>query len=207
MDDISFTTFIKIGLKPTTQGKFGALQSMLNGTGGYDFYKRMKMASREVARGEMPREQIFEHLQTIKRPSERDHNLQMAKATCDWWDSIPGAKMLNERPSGTYRQPEMVFGIRLVPELAYELDGQKFVSYLWAVRLPKLSQQAAGAGLFLLREQLATGKFQDARFQIRDLRGQKTFEEDCITNSSANLLQADIAAMNAMWSGSLPNVA
>jgi hypothetical protein len=207
MDDISFTTFIKIGLKPTTQGKFGALQSMLNGTGGYDFYKRMKLASREVARGEADRETIFTQLQTIKRPSERDHNVAMAKLTCEWWDGLSGATALNERPSGTYRRPGMVFGIRLAPELAYELEGQTYVTYLWAIRMPKLTRQAAGAGLHLLREQLATGKFKDARFQIRNLREGKTLGEECITNQSANLLQADIAAMNAMWLGSLPKAA
>lgn len=207
MDDISFTTFIKIGLKPTTQGKFGALQSMLNGSGGYDFYKRMKLASREVARGEMDREEIFAQLQGIKRPAEREHNLAMAKLTCDWWDGLEGASALNDRPSGTYRTSGMVFGIRLVPELAYKLDGQTYVTYLWAIRMPKLTRQAAGAGLYLLREKLGVGEFKNARFQIRDLREKKTFEEDSITNQSASLLQADIAAMNVMWSGSLPKAA
>jgi hypothetical protein len=207
MDDISFTTFIKIGLKPTTQGKFGALQTMLNGSGGYDFYKRLKLASREVARGEMNRETIFEQLQTIKRESERNHNVAMAKLTCEWWDSLPGAAALVERPTGTYRKPEMVFGIRLAPELTYKLGGYTYVTYLWAIRMPKLTRQAAGAGLHLLREKLAVDKFHEARFQIRDLREKKTFGEDCITNESANLLQADIAAMNVMWSGSLPKAA
>jgi hypothetical protein len=208
MDDISFTTFIKIGLKPTTQGKFGALQTMLNGSGGYDFYKKLKMASREVARGEMDREAIFEKLQAIKRPSEREHNIAMAKLTCEWWDQLAdGAFALEDRPSGTCRRAEMVFGIRLVPELAYEVAGTTYVTYLWAMRMPKLTRQAAGAGLYLLREKLAVGKWKDARFQIRDLREKKTFEEDCITNQSANLLEADIAAMNAMWSGSMPKAA
>jgi hypothetical protein len=208
MDDIAFTTFIKIGLKPTTQGKFGALQSMLNKSGGgYDFYKRLKMASREVARGEMDRETIFAQLQTIKRASERDHNIAMAKLTCEWWDGMPGATALPDRPAGTYRLAEMVFGIRLVPELAYSLGGETFVTYLWAMGMPKLTRQAAGAGLYLLREKLAAGKWNDARFQIRDLREKKTFQDDCITNQSANLLQADIAAMNVMWSGSMPTAA
>lgn len=208
MDDISFTTFLKIGLKPTTQGKFGALQSMLNGSGGYDFYKRLKMASREVALGKMHREAIFAKLQTITRQSEREHNIAMAKLTCDWWDELPeGASALEDRPSGIYRRPDMVFGIRLVPELAYQLDGQTYVTYLWAMRIPKLTRQAAGSGLYLLREKLAVGQWKDARFQIRDLREKRTLEEDCITNQSANLLEADIAAMNVMWSGSMPKAA
>lgn len=207
MEDISFTTFIKIGLKPTTQGKFGALQSMLNGSGGYDFYKRMKLASREVARGEMDREAIFSQLETIKRPSEREHNVAMAKSTCDWWDTLAGAAALNERPSGVYRRPGMVFGIRLVPELAYKMNGHKYVTYLWAIGIPKLTRQAAGAGLYLLRQQLATGAFEDARFQIRDLRQGATYDEDCISNQSPVLLQADIALMNVMSAGNLPEAA
>jgi hypothetical protein len=207
MDNISFTTFLKISLMPTTQGKFGALQRMLNGTGGYDFYKRMKLASREVARGEMEREVIFAQLQTITRSSERDHNVLMATRTCEWWDGLNGAVPLAERPSGTHRREGMNFGIRLQPELAYELNGAIHVTYLWAIERPKLTKQAAGAGLSLLREELAHGNFKDARFEIRDLRQAKTFEADSITNESASLLQADIAAMNVMWTGTLPKAA
>jgi hypothetical protein len=207
MDDISFTTFIKIGLMPTTQGKFGTLQRMLNGSGGYDFYKRMKLASREVARGEVDRETIFAQLQTIKRASERDHNVAMAARTCEWWDDLIGPIALAERPSGVYRRTGMDFGIRLQPELAYDWGSERRVTYLWAVDRPKLTRQAAGAGLHLLREELAKGSFKDARFEIRDLRQKKTFEEDCVTNASASLLQADIALMNAMWTGSLPKAA
>lgn len=207
MDDISFTTFLKIGLMPTTQGKFGTLQRMLNGSGGYDFYKRMKLASREVARGEMDREAIFAQLNAIKRASEREHNVAMAARTCEWWDELEGASALSERPNGVYRRVGMNFGIRLQPELAYELSGETRVTYLWAVGSPKLTAAAAGAGLFLLRSELAQGKFEKASFEIRDLRQKKTYLEDCITNESAALLQADIAAMNSMWSGSLPKAA
>jgi hypothetical protein len=180
---------------------------MLNGTGGYDFYKRMKLASREVARGEVDRETIFAQLQTIKRASERDHNVAMATRTCEWWDDLVGAVALVDRPSGIYRRTGMGFGIRLQPELAYEWNGEKRVTYLWAIDRPKLTSQAAGAGLHLLREELAKGPFKDAKFEIRDLRQKKAFEEDCITNASASLLQADIALMNAMWTGSQPKAA
>jgi len=159
MDDISFTTFIKIGLMPTTQGKFGTLQRMLNGAGGYDFYKRMKLASREVARGEMERSQIFAQLESIKRASEREHNVAMATRTCEWWDELEGATALSLRPHGVYRREGMNFGIRLQPELAYEIAGQVHVTYLWAVGSPKLTRQAAGAGLFLLRQELARENF------------------------------------------------
>jgi hypothetical protein len=207
MDDISFTTFLKISLMPTTQGKFGALHRMLNGPGGYDFYKRMKLAAREVARGEVSSQEILSQLETIKRPSERSHNLLMATRFVEWLDSLEGAVASLDRPSGTYKRPSMVFGIRVVPELVYTLAGTRYVTYLWAIGLPKLTRQAAGAGLYLLRQQLGTGKFKDARFQIRDLRQQKTLEEDCVTNQSPNLLEADIALLNTMWQGNMPKAA
>lgn len=207
MDDISFTTFIKVSLLPTTQGKFGTLQRMLNGSGGYDFYKRMKLAAREVARGESSSQDILAQLETIKRPAERKHNVIVASNFVEWWESIDGASACKDRPNGTYKRPGMVFGIRLAPELAYELGGTVYVTYLWATALPKLSRQAAGAGLYLLREELAAGEFKNDRFQIRDLRAKKTWEEDCITNQSPKLLEADIALMNAMWGGNLPKAA
>jgi len=207
MDDISFTTFLKVSLMPTTQGKFGALQRMLNGPGGYDFYKRMKLAAREVARGEISSQEILFQLGTIKRPSERSHNLLMATRFVEWLDSLEGAVASLDRPSGTYKKPNMVFGIRVVPELVYTLSGVRYVTYLWAIGMPKLTRQAAGAGLFLLRQQLGTGKFQDAKFQIRDLRQEKTLGEDCINNESPNILEADIALLNTMWLGNMPKAA
>lgn len=207
MDDISFTTFIKISLMPTTQGKFGTLQRMLNGSGGYDFYKRMKLAAREVARGEVERQEVLSQLGTIKRAAERDHNLLMATRFGEWWDDLEGAIASSDRPSGIYKKSDMVFGIKVTPELAYSLGGTTYVTYLWAVAMPKLTRQAAGAGLHLLRQQLGVGKFEDARFQIRDLRRSQTFEEDCINNQSPNILQADIALLNSMWQGTLSKAA
>jgi hypothetical protein len=101
----------------------------------------------------------------------------------------------------------MVFGIRLTPELVYSANGITYVTYLWAVRDPKLTRQAAGAGLHILKEELGKGKFQDARFQIRDLRQNRTFGEDVIINSSPGILAADIALLNTMWQGNLPKAA
>ncbi|NIJ19680.1 hypothetical protein FHS95_001349 [Sphingomonas naasensis] len=191
----------------TTQGKFGLLQRMHNGTGGYDFYKRMKLAAREVARGETPASSILSQLQSIKRDSERNHNVQMANHFVDWWIAQIGAVAEAERPTGRYKTPEMNFGVRLTPELAYNCGAVSYVTYLWATNLPKLTRQAAGAGLFMLRSELAKDKFRKVKFQILDLRQKRLYEEDCITNQSSSILQADIAQINAMWKDIIPKAA
>lgn len=207
MDDLSFTTFLKIGLMPTTQGKLGQLERMHSGTGGYDFYKRMKLAAREVARGHTPSSEILGQLSSIKRESERNHNVQMATRFVDWWIAQIAAVADADRPTGVYKTPTMAFGVRLSPELAYQQNGTSYVTYLWATNLPKLTRQAAGAGLFMLRSELAKGKFSSSKFQILDLRKQTLHEEDCITNQSSSILQADIAQINAMWKEVTPKAA
>lgn len=207
MDDLSFTTFLKIGLTPTTQGKFGQLQRMHNGAGGYDFYKRMKFAAREVARGQTPPSKVLAELGSIKRESERNHNVQMASRFVDWWVAQVGAIADAERPAGRYKTASMAFGVRLAPELAHEQNGIMYVTYLWATNAPKLTRQAAGAGLFMLKSELAKGKFAAAKFQILDLRQNRLLEEDTITNQSPSILQADIAQINSMWQDITPQAA
>ena len=207
MNDLSFTIFLKISLMATTQGKFGQLQRMHAGTGGYDFYKRMKLAAREVATGKTPASDVIAQLQTIKRESERAHNVQMATRFVDWWIAQIGAIAKNERPSGVHKSQAMSFGIRMMPELAYEREGHLYVTYLWATNLPKLTRQAAGSGLHLLKDELAKGKFAKAHFQILDLRQKRLLNEDCITNQSASIALADIAQINAMWQDITPKAA
>lgn len=199
MEDLSFTTFLKVSLTATTQGKLGLLHRMQNGAGGYDFYKRMKLAAREVARGETPPEEILAELSKIKREAERTHNVQMATRFIMWWQSMADAVALSSRPSGIYRTSEMAFGIRITPELSYSYNGNDIVTYLWATNLPKLTRQAAGAGLYMMRQNLGIGEFANAAFQIRDLRQSQTLTEEYVTNQSANILDADIALINSLW--------
>lgn len=199
MDTISFTTFLKIGLMPTTLGKLGQLERMHNSKGGYDFYKQMKLASREFAQGKMSETEILTQIQSIKRASEREHNLLMATRFVDWWAGEKGEVAGSDRPSETYQTADMIFGIRLLPELCYIWDGSQYVTYLWATNLPKLTKQSAGTGLHMLRSSLNKGKFKGANFQILDLRQKKIFDESCITNKTPNILLADIALVNSIW--------
>jgi hypothetical protein len=193
MDDLSFTTFLKVALTPTTQGKLGQIQKLHSGAGGYDFYKRMKLAAREVARAETPSASIIDERKTIKREAERIHNVEMASRFVKWWNDQEGAIADVRRPLGSFKTASMPFAVRLAPELVYERDATKYVTYLWATRAPKLTKQGAGIGLLMLRNSLAKGEFAEHDFQILDLRNKKVFSVDCINNQTSTILQADIA--------------
>ena len=184
---------------PTTQGKLGALSRMHNGEGGYDFYKRMKLAAREVARGEVGSDEIISQLSNIKRESERSHNINMVNQFVNWWSSLSNAVAQPDRPEGVYKLPTMVFGIRLLPELAYLEEGELSGTCLWSVKAPKITKQIAGMGLHMLRGELAKGAFERAKFQILNLRNLEIFGEENITNQSASLLNADISQINSIW--------
>lgn len=199
MDDLSFTTFLKLTLLPTTQGRFGALQRMINSSKGYDFYKQMKFAAKGVARGETDPDEILSKLSEIKNPIEREHNTKMAKNFLEWWTTQVGASALTSRPTGIYKAEAMHFGIKLLPELAYKLDEQIHVIYLWAIRTPLITKQTAGIGLHLLKQKLATGKYSDAKFSILNLRTKTLLSDNLVTNQSAALAQADIAGINELW--------
>lgn len=199
MDDLSFTTFVKLALMPTTQGKFGALQRMMNSDRGYDFYKQMKFAAKGVARGEVEASEIIAKLSTIKNPVERDHNVRMATHFLEWWKEQSGALALKERPSGYYKADGMLFGIRLQPELAYVQNEKINVIYLWATKNPAITKQAAAAGLQMLKGRLGKGSFSGARFSILNLRNKTLLSDDLISNQSEALFNADVAGINELW--------
>lgn len=199
MEDLSFTTFIKLGLLPTTQGRIGQIQRMLSSERGYDFYKQMKFAAKEVALGKISPASIIDKLKLIPRASERDHNVLMAENFLDWWAGQTGAVAIPDRPAGTYRTTTMQFGIKMRPELAFDKDGVRHVVYLWATKTPKISNQAAGSGLFLLQKQLKKGKFADAKFSILNLRNKKLLSDDLITNQSSAIALAEISQLNEIW--------
>jgi hypothetical protein len=180
---------------------------MLNSSDGYDFYKRMKFAAREVARGETSADDIISQLNNIKKDAERTHNVLMAKRFLCWLESVSGAKPSKERPVGFYKPAGMAFGVRLRPELVYELNGVNIVTYLWATKLPRLTRQAAGAGVLMLRSELGVGEYGSARFQIYDLRQERLFDESSITNQTPDILAADMALVNAIWISALPKAA
>ena len=204
MDGLSFTTFLKLTLMPSTQGKLNALHRMMSSSDGYDFYKRLKNAAREVAFDPTKANEVFAALATIKKDAERSHNVLMAKRFLNWWNEQAGAKPSKERPAGRYKTPEMAFDIRLNPELVYEKDGTTFVTYLWATKLPRLARQTAASGLLMLRKELGKGIYSKAKFQILDLRQELVHTEAIVTNLAEDHLKADIALVNAIWVSAKP---
>lgn len=207
LENLTFTTFLKLSLMPSTEGKFGIISRLINVPGGYDFYKRLKAAAQKVAGGEMLPDAVFDQLKTIKKDAERNHNLLMAKRFWNWWKELEGAVVASPLPKGIYRQPDMNFGIKLSPELIYAQDGQKLVTYLWATKFPRLTRQVAAIGLLVLKSELQN-QVPGARFQILDLRQERVVGEEEISNKTPNLLQADIALLSSLWaSASLPKAA
>jgi hypothetical protein len=207
MDGLSFTTFLKLTLMPTTQGKLNTLHKMMSSSDGYDFYKRLKMAAREVASNPKKADAVFAALATIKKDAERNHNVLMAKRFLSWWQDQAGAVAQIKRPSGAYKMPEMAFNVRLRPELVHRVADDETVTYLWATKLPRLRRQTAAAGLLMLRRTLGAGSYKNSRFQILDLRQEVVHTEDIVTNLAEDHLAADIALVNAIWISAKPMAA
>ena len=204
MDGLSFTTFLKLALMPSTQSKVGLLHRMMSSSEGYDFYKRMKLAGREVALDPTKADEVFAELAKIKKDAERNHNVLMAKRFLNWWLALDTAAAFADRPKGNYKTAEMAFSVRLRPELMYKHEGQRLVTYLWATKFPALTKQAAAAGLLMLRKELATGPYADVRFQILDLRKEVLHGEDLISNVTEDHLSAVFGLVNAIWISAKP---
>lgn len=202
MDGISYTTYLKLCLMSSTQAKTGALQRMHGSSSGYDFYKRMKLAAQDVASGTTDPSDILEQLSTIKRTSEREHNLFVATRFRDWWlaRAADGCVPHAERPRGEFQRASMPFKVRLNPELRYMDNGVDKVIYLWATAKPQLTKQVAATGISILTETFANTQFSKCEFEIFDLRKNRMLGSDTITNTTATNLAGDLAQISAIWS-------
>lgn len=202
MDGLSFTTYLKLCLLPTTQGKTGELQRMHGSSRGYDFYKRLKLAAYDVAAGETDPDEILQQLSTIKRKAEREHNIQVATQFRDWWlkEASGGAVPNANRPSDTFKRPGMPFSIRLKPELRYEDGSSDKVVYLWATAKPRLTKQVAATGILILQEAFANTQYSQCDFRIFDLRQNRLLGSETISNASSTNLNGDLAQIGAIWS-------
>lgn len=202
MDGLSFTTYLKLCLLPSTQAKTGVLQRMHGSSNGYDFYKRMKLAAQDVALGKLDPDVVLQQLSTITKKAEREHNTFVATKFRDWWKtkSEGGCIAYPERPAISFRRPDMPFNIRLKPELRYDDKGTDTVLYLWATATPRLTSQVAATGIFILREAFSKSKFKDCEFKIFDLRRDRILGSETISNATATHLSGDLAQIGAIWS-------
>lgn len=200
MENLSFTTFLKLCLLPSTQAKTSEVQKLVNGIGGYDFYKRLKLAAREVAQGKTDPQEILDQLNNITRKAEREHNLTVATQFRDWWSGLgPNVSAHDNRPSAIFKRPGMPFGIKLAPEICYAENGINKVTYLWATATPALTKQGAGMGVVMLNETLQKDEYANHSFSIFDLRRNRILGEECISNSTKTNLAGDLAQISAIW--------
>ncbi len=200
MENLSFTTFLKLCLLPSTQAKTSEIQKLVNGVGGYDFYKRLKLAAREVAQGKTDPQEILDQLNNITRQAEREHNISVATQFRDWWVSLgPNAAAYDDRPSSIFKRPGMPFGIKLAPEICYIENGKDKVTYLWATATPALTKQGAGMGIVMLNETLKKNRYSDHEFSIFDLRRNRILGSECVSNTTRTNLAGDLAQISAIW--------
>lgn len=172
----------------------------MNGVGGYDLYKRLKLAAREVAQGKTDPQEILDELNNITRKAEREHNLAVATQFRNWWTGLGDSVIAHDsRPSSIFKRPGMPFGIRLVPEIFYAENGKDKVTYLWATATPTLTKQGAGMGIVTLNESLQRDQYAHHKFTIYDLRRNRFLGEECITNSTKTNLAGDLAQISAIW--------
>lgn len=198
LDAVSFTTFLKICLQVSTTAKLREVDRLYGSEGGYDFYRMLKRVPYDFATGQLKAGQIAGFMASITRQAERNHNTQMAIAFSNWWNALGNPTDIEVPPPRKFKPKGHDFKIRIAPELAYKLNGQRSVVYLWAVAKPALTNQVAGSGLLLLRQALDGTKYKNYQKQILDLRKGKLFDESFITNQSPIILSADLAAFEAI---------
>lgn len=199
MDTVALTTFLKICSLKSTNAKINQISRLVNGAGGYDYYKSLKAMAPKLALGNLTTDDIPSEVGHLSRKHERDDNGNAALTFAKWWAGQKLSPSFVTPPSTKFKPKGCNFSIRLKPEIAFEAEGQRVVLQFWCVAQPKLDAAIAGLGIFLMREKLKKGDFSTAQFKMLDVRSGKLFDEKSIPNNGGVILSADVAQFNSIW--------
>ncbi len=198
VDAVSFTTFLKISMQATTNAKIKEIEKLYTGEGGYDFYKKLKRVPVDFANGKLKVNQLTGYMSGITRDVEKTHNTKMALAFCNWWQAQNNVSAVKRPKPLKYIPTGFDFKIRIAPELAYTDRNEHNLIYLWAVAKPALNKITAGAGIKLLKDAFSETPYSDYSMKILDLRKNKLFDENSLTNQSGLILNAELAQFDAI---------
>ncbi|MBN8963040.1 MAG: hypothetical protein J0H71_18050 [Rhizobiales bacterium] len=190
MPTASLNAFLKIVSKnsPQKASEYGRYLT----PGGYDFYWSLKDASRALTVGGEAFEECCKTILKIKRPPERKHNLSGLKSLEKWATKIEASGFFAS-PVAQHSSPAGYLTIKIEPTFGYLSGGKRRLVHLWASQTLSLPRNVAGCGLYLMKEHICTGEFEDCVPAILDLRKRELFVADKLPPMTAAMLASELA--------------
>lgn len=149
MPTFGVAAFLKLAsLNPKPQKT--EMRKRLNGSGGggYDFHRRLKLASgKHVAAGHALLD-LIEEAKTIEPLPERKAMVAGLTKLGLWCSKVGGKGF---KPAAKiYESPRGLFKIAFQPEFGVEVDGKRMAFHIWNTKKPDLDPAAAYAALAIM---------------------------------------------------------
>lgn len=192
----SLNAFLKIITRTTPQklSDYAKYQT----PGGYDFYWMLREAAHARTVGGESSAECLQPILDINRDVEKKHNSAAFKAL-DWWLNKENPAAFFEAPVGSFDSPSGYLSVKLEPAFGYEKDGKRRLVQLWATQTPPLTQSVAGCGLYLMKQHLCVGEFDDCVPTILNLRNKHLITAAAFHPSTVAMVASELAFADAYF--------
>jgi hypothetical protein len=198
---IGFSAFLKL-IELSETARKSELKKKLGGGGGFQYWRPVQMLAPKAISEVADVEQLKARIDTMCSGHQREYNKRALVAFCTW---IKGKAL---KTATTLPMIDVPFGnsglvIRLKPDVAFEIEGERFSMNLWATTRPALSVNTLSVGLvFCANAYRAAGH--DVRHLIFDTVSNRLFAEADIMPSALHLLKDKVDAFKKDWAALNP---
>jgi hypothetical protein len=165
---------------------------------GYDYYQSFRRACQAMFEKGAAYSDVFGNILRLKKSNEREDNSTRFDAAVAFIRSLNGTQF--PPPRGYLLSPQKKARVKLAPDAAMEVDGQRRIYSFWTIKDIKLSRRGAGVGIYMLQSGLKKANYADCKFVIVDLVRKRQFDEQVIPNDAGRILNAELALLDSLFS-------
>jgi hypothetical protein len=199
---IGFSAFLKL-LELSETARRSELKKKLGGGGGFQYWRPVQLAAAKALASRTDVEQLKLQIDGMCSGHQREYNKRALVAFCNW---ISGKAI---SPIENLPNIDVAFGnsglvIRIKPEVAFELDGERFSMNLWATTRPTLTLNTLSIGLAFCANAYRARGHDGYAHLVFDTVGNRLFREADIVSNALHLLKDKVDAFKRDWSALNP---
>jgi len=199
---IGFSAFLKL-LELSDALRRSELRKKLGGGRGFQYWRPVQLAAAKAIASRADVEQLKRQIDSMCSGHQREYNKRALVVFCNW---INGKSI---RPVEILPTVDVPFGnsglvIRIKPEVAFELDGERFSMNLWATTRPTLTLNTLSIGLAFCANAYRARGHDGCGHLIFDTVSNRLFRESDIASNVLHLLKDKVDAFKKDWAALNP---
>ncbi len=193
---LAFSTFMKL-IELDDKPKQTTLRGFLRG-GGFNYWRPLQSLAKKVANGELDVASLQDEVAHRSKGHQRKYNTNALTKLLFWASrrSItvrrePGPKIVKLTKSG--------LSVKIAPELAFIMQGNKYLMHIWATNSPSLSEETLSTALYFFKSEIDEKYKNGWNFLIFDTVKDRVFGELDILQNAPEMLAAEGKNLGVLW--------